>query len=942
MKKRLLAVILALMMIIALFTTTALAQEPWDGTQIDTSWYTGHENDESYTISSAAQLAGLAKLVNNGNTFNGKTIKLGADIDLGGKEWTPIGTDDRPFQGTFDGAKESGGNYTLSNLYINKDFSNTIDNCYVGLFGLTNAPAIIKNIDFVNVDIQGGLYVGTVVGYGFTGQEISNCNVSGRIEIDGWWYIGGIGGNGYINSVADCSVTGDDGSYIKANNDGSYVGGIWGYRGEGAKAISGCSVTNITISGTDRVGGICGIAHYQNTIEDCGIFDSTITSTNNIGNTGLIAGADLSSSTYGVAQILDCTVSNTSATSEGTEITTKVGDRDHQGNPADKQATVGTDVEFNAEGKIIGGLLEQASDDLIASGLTKKENDDGTFELIPENVGEVAAINHTYYTTLAEAVNAAEDGDTIYIYDDVELSSVINAEKVLTFVGVTKSDGRKPTISSTNGGIFSQAGNAQYTLENLELEATRDGQWYIYHSANTLMISGCDFTMADGVSNTGNVIMGEGSPTNDDDYSLVFTNNTIKANSRAALTGIGNNSVITGNDIDLISEHHGTSNDRTSIMALTAEAGKGKVTITGNTFRNANRALAVDNSTLDAGDLTYSENKFINVRYAFELDPVKNADQGVFDLNYNYYEFNGTVSAPKIEDASSDGSHFEDGEDSTEYVVNDKEESLVSNDVYYLRPSMNATDLNTYEPTVPTPHDITIANTANGTVDTSLSNASAGAVITITATPNSGYGVSGVAVTGPNGTVAVTRVDANTYTFVMPDGPVTVSVTFGNGLPFTDVSAGQWFYDYVSYVYFNGLMNGTSATTFEPNANMTRAMVWAILARIDGETVTGATWQTAARSWAMANGVSDGSDPNGLVTREQFATMLWRYEGEPASSYSLSAFSDAGSLSNWAETAMSWAVEHGVITGMTDTTLVPQGTATRAQCAAMLMRFVEL
>ena len=242
---------------------------------------------------------------------------------------------------------------------------------------------------------------------------------------------------------------------------------------------------------------------------------------------------------------------------------------------------------------------------------------------------------------------------------------------------------------------------------------------------------------------------------------------------------------------------------------------------------------------------------------------------------------------------------------------------------------------------IPTPHDITIANTANGTVDTSLSNASAGAVITITATPNSGYGVSGVIVTGPYGTVAVTRVDANTYTFVMPDGPVTVSVTFGNGLPFTDVSAGQWFYDYVEYVYVNGLMNGTSATTFEPNANMTRAMVWAILARIDGETVTGESWQTVAREWAMANGVSDGSDPNGLVTREQFATMLWRYAGEPASSYSLSAFTDAGSVSGWAETAMSWAVEHGVITGITDTTLVPQGSATRAQCAAMLMRFVE-
>ena len=159
-------------------------------------------------------------------------------------------------------------------------------------------------------------------------------------------------------------------------------------------------------------------------------------------------------------------------------------------------------------------------------------------------------------------------------------------------------------------------------------------------------------------------------------------------------------------------------------------------------------------------------------------------------------------------------------------------------------------------------------------------------------------------------------------------------------LPFTDVEAQDA--QAVRYVYENGLMNGTSATTFEPNASMTRAMVWTILARIDGETVTGESWQTVARTWAMANGVSDGSDPNGLVTREQFATMLWRYAGEPASSYSLSAFTDANSVSDWAETAMAWAVEHGIITGMTDTTLVPQGSATRAQCAAMLMRFVEL
>ena len=178
----------------------------------------------------------------------------------------------------------------------------------------------------------------------------------------------------------------------------------------------------------------------------------------------------------------------------------------------------------------------------------------------------------------------------------------------------------------------------------------------------------------------------------------------------------------------------------------------------------------------------------------------------------------------------------------------------------------------------------------------------------------------------------------------LPSAPVTPPA-FGEDvmepLPFTDVAEGDWFYDYVEYVYENGLMDGTSGTTFEPDANMTRAMVWAILARIDGETVTGENWIEIARTWAMAEGVSDGTDANGLVTREQLATMLWRYTGEPESDYSLSAFTDAASVSEWAETAMSWAVENGLITGVTEDTLVPQGSATRAQCAAILMRYVE-
>ena len=170
---------------------------------------------------------------------------------------------------------------------------------------------------------------------------------------------------------------------------------------------------------------------------------------------------------------------------------------------------------------------------------------------------------------------------------------------------------------------------------------------------------------------------------------------------------------------------------------------------------------------------------------------------------------------------------------------------------------------------IPNTHAITVMDPANGSLKVNPSNGSAGTLITVTATPDKGYELAYITVDGE-------KISGNT--FRMPDHDVTVSALFVPvSFPFTDVKGGDWFYDAVAYVYANGLMDGTTAMTFEPNANMTRAMVWAILARIDGETVTGADWASAARVWAMNSGVSDGTDPKGPVTREQFATMLYRY-----------------------------------------------------------------
>ena len=158
--------------------------------------------------------------------------------------------------------------------------------------------------------------------------------------------------------------------------------------------------------------------------------------------------------------------------------------------------------------------------------------------------------------------------------------------------------------------------------------------------------------------------------------------------------------------------------------------------------------------------------------------------------------------------------------------------------------------------------------------------------------------------------------------------------------PFTDVDEGAWYYDSVAYVCAEGLMEGVSEDRFDPDGGMTRAMLWAILARIDGETVTGSAWAEDARRWALDSGVSDGTDADGFVTREQLVTMLWRFMGEPTVDFLLTA-EDAGDISAWAYEAMRWAVSEGIMEGSGSGRLEPDAGATRAQTAAILMRCLE-
>lgn len=159
---------------------------------------------------------------------------------------------------------------------------------------------------------------------------------------------------------------------------------------------------------------------------------------------------------------------------------------------------------------------------------------------------------------------------------------------------------------------------------------------------------------------------------------------------------------------------------------------------------------------------------------------------------------------------------------------------------------------------------------------------------------------------------------------------------------FNDVAAGSWYADAVKNVVNKGLMAGTGKDIFAPDNQVTRAMMWTVLARLDDKDVSGASpWYAKAMTWATEKGVSDGTFPGNSITREQLATMLWRAAGSPEAKGALTNFNDTASVSSWATQAMTWAVEQGLISGMGDGALNPQGNATRAQLAVILTAYAK-
>lgn len=262
----------------------------------------------------------------------------------------------------------------------------------------------------------------------------------------------------------------------------------------------------------------------------------------------------------------------------------------------------------------------------------------------------------------------------------------------------------------------------------------------------------------------------------------------------------------------------------------------------------------------------------------------------------------------------------------------------------------------------PSEYRVYIANTEHGTVSVDTRYAEEGEWVYITVNPNAGYRLSDLTVTRPSGnTVKVEHVRGNVFRFAMPGVRVTVDAEFvRTTMPFTDVSRGQWFYDAVSFVYWRDIMDGVTSTQFAPDATTTRAMVVQILYRMAGSpTVRGSSpfydvsngaWYADAVIWAEANDIVNGMTtttfaPNTAVTREQLATMLYRYaqyrhyNTSAGANTNILSYYDANRISEYAFSALQWACGEGIMDGTGTGYLSPQGQATRAQLAAMLMRF---
>ena len=540
------------------------------------------------------------------------------------------------------------------------------------------------------------------------------------------------------------------------------------------------------------------------------------------------------------------------------------------------------------------------------------------------------------YDTLEKALKAAQNNDTITLLKDVTISGgagdtqgILTIDKNITIDGQNHSITAEGTVTGKSSMINIQNG-AKVTIKNVKIDSKNKAK----HGLNTYTASGETEKTTVTLENV-EIKNGTG-------YGIVANNTVVNA---TKLTTSGNG-------------WGGVNVDKGA-----------QVTIGGTTNLGEESSIVYENAKTDTngdtGSLTVNGGTYKNIVVQAEGEE----DEIVGTVSLTGGTFNGVVSKGNGDTNAADvvnvtGGKFAqtsagDVPSSGNYVAI---KDLIPED-YEISSDGTVKEEEPYVPPVIPTYKTTVEECEGGSVVASPSSAREGQKVTLTVKPQAGQELKSLKVTDKDGdAVTLTKVEGG-YTFTMPKGGVTVTAVFGcdggaacPSKGFTDLDSDKWYHEYMDYAVEKGLLEGTSPTTMEPNATLTRAQLAQILYNLEGKPqvqgdldftdVAEGKWYYAAILWANQEGVVDGMSPdtfapNEDISRQDLALMLYRYAGEPTVTGDLDGFKDAGQVGDWAEEAITWAVEEGIIDGMTPTTLEPTGTATRAQAAAMLQRFLE-
>ena len=577
----------------------------------------------------------------------------------------------------------------------------------------------------------------------------------------------------------------------------------------------------------------------------------------------------------------------------------------------------GTIDNDNGAMGFVNSIITNAGDNAsTAPGVTYVKTTVNGTEVNTSVTGMNAMIGGVQYNTLEQAIEAAKDGDVVTLLDNVILDGIgkINNQGILTITKSITLDGNGKTITAENvkvtgetGGpsMINIEGGAKVTVKDLIIDGAGTNDEAADNTKHGLNVYQSTVTVENVTIKNGNgyAIVANGSKATIN--GLTTENNgwggiNVDSKSGEASLTINNANISEGNSVKIENSSNGVNKDPA-------------VEITSGTFQYVTKGGEI--KTLN---LTVSGGKFATGTYEGAVKIEEYLEDGLV------IDSNGNVGTP---------SHGGSSSSVTKYAV-----------------STEAGD--------------------NGAVSVSSKTAARNATVTITVTPDEGYVLDKLTVTDKNGkAISVKDKGDGKYTFTMPSSAVSVKATFKaddgsqtqpTGLPFNDVASADWFCDAVGYVYENGMMSGTSATTFEPAAKLTRAMLAQVVYNLEGSPEAGSgsftdvaadQWYADAVNWAASQGIVSGYGeglygPDDNITREQFASILYRYAqykgyDTAQGGMAIREFTDYESISDYAMEAMAWAVNGDIINGMGDGALNPQGDATRAQVAQMLMSFSE-